>query len=89
MPIAHSLPGGAADYVVNGHMIGGFAVVAYPADYGNSGVMTFIVNADGVVYQKDLGDDTDKQAREMTTYDPDATWKKVDAAATIPTVEPS
>jgi hypothetical protein len=66
--------GGAYDYVVNGKMIGGFAVVAYPADYGNSGVMTFIVNHDGVVYQKDLGENTAELAKAMKLYDPDDTW---------------
>jgi hypothetical protein len=69
-------PGGAYDYVIRGNMIGGFAVVAYPATYGNSGVMTFIVNHDGVVYQKNLGKDTDKTAKAMTRYDPDKTWEK-------------
>jgi len=71
-------PGGAFDYVVNGKMIGGFALVAYPAEYGNSGVMTFIVNHDGMVYQKDLGKETGKIASAMTKYDPDKTWKKVE-----------
>jgi len=70
--------GGAYDYVVNGNMIGGFALVAYPAQYGNSGVMTFIVNQDGVVYQKNLGKDTAKIARAMTIFDPDKTWKKME-----------
>lgn len=69
-------PGGAFDYVVNGHMIGGFAVVAYPATYGNSGVMTFAVNHDGVVYQKDLGRNTATVAKAMKLFDPDNTWKK-------------
>jgi Protein of unknown function (DUF2950) len=73
-------PGGAFDYVVNGHMIGGFALVAYPAKYGVSGVMTFIVNYDGVVYQKDLGPKTDKTAKAMKLFDPDSTWEKVDEA---------
>ena len=59
-------------------MIGGFAVVAYPAVYGSSGVMTFIVNHDGVVYQKNLGQNTAKTATAMTSFDPDATWKKVE-----------
>ncbi len=71
-------PGGAYDYVVNGRMIGGFALVAHPARYGVSGVMTFIVNQDGVVYQKDLGEDTAKIAQAMKTYNPDSTWKKVE-----------
>jgi hypothetical protein len=68
-------PGGAFDYVVKGNQIGGFAVVAYPAKFGNSGVMTFVVNHDGVVYQKDLGKNTEKIAKAMTKYDPDKTWK--------------
>jgi hypothetical protein len=68
--------GGALDYVVKGKMIGGFALVAYPAEYGNSGVMTFLVNHAGTVYQKDLGDNTTMLARRMTSFDPDQTWKK-------------
>jgi hypothetical protein len=71
-------PGGAYDYVVRGKMIGGFALVAYPAEYGASGIMTFIVNHDGMVYQKDLGRETGKIAIAMTKYDPDKTWKKVE-----------
>ena len=71
-------PGGAYDYLVKGRMIGGFALVAYPAEYGNSGVMTFIVNHDGVVYEKDLGRETTKIAGTMTKYDPDKTWKKLE-----------
>jgi hypothetical protein len=70
-------PEGAFDYVVNGKQIGGFAVVAYPATYGSSGVMTFIVNHDGVVYQKDLGKNTAKTAKAMKVFDPDSAWKKV------------
>lgn len=69
-------PGGAYDYVVRGHMIGGFALVAFPAKYGASGVMTFIVNQDGVVYQKDLGPNTADIARRMIEFDPDKTWNK-------------
>ncbi|MEK7221295.1 MAG: DUF2950 domain-containing protein [candidate division NC10 bacterium] len=72
-------PGGAYDYVVNGKMIGGFALVAYPAQFGVSGVMTFIVNQEGVVYQKDLGTDTENTARAMQPYNPDNTWKKAEA----------
>jgi len=71
-------PGGAYDYVVRGKMIGGFALVAFPAEYGASGIMTFIVNHDGVVYQKDLGKETGKIAKAMTKFDPDKTWKKVE-----------
>ncbi len=69
---------GEFDYVVDGKMIGGFALVAYPDEYGNSGVMTFIVNQDGVVYEKDLGKETEKIARAMKKFDPDETWKKVE-----------
>ncbi len=71
-------PGGEYDYVVNGKMIGGFASVAYPAEYGSSGIMTFIVNQEGVVYQSNLGKDTEKIARAMEKFDPDETWKKVE-----------
>lgn len=70
--------GGAYDYVVKGKMIGGFALIAYPAKYGSSGIMTFIVNHDGVVYQKDLGNDTEKAAQAMKLFNPDTTWKKVE-----------
>jgi hypothetical protein len=70
-------PGGAYSYVVNGKMFGGFALVACPAEYGNSGVMTFVVNQDGVVYQKDLGKGTEKIVGAITKYDPDQTWQKV------------
>jgi hypothetical protein len=70
-------PGGALDYVVNGGMIGGFAMVVYPAEYRNSGVMTFIVNHSGQVYQKDLGPRTLDLASRMTEYNPDKTWSKV------------
>jgi hypothetical protein len=71
-------PGGAYDYVANGRMIGGFAAVAWPARYGDTGVMTFIVSHDGVVYEKDLGPDTAARASGMTRFDPDSTWQKVD-----------
>ena len=70
-------PDGASDYVVRGHMIGGFGLVAFPAQYGASGVMTFIVNHDGVVYQKDLGPNTSTLARQMRLFDPDKSWQKV------------
>jgi hypothetical protein len=70
-------PGGTLDYVVKGKMIGGFALVAYPAEYGNSGVMTFLVNHTGQVYQKDLGDYTMRLVQRMNWFDPDQTWKKV------------
>jgi len=70
--------GGEYDYIVKDKMIGGFALVAYPAEYGNSGVMTFIVNHDGVVYEKDLGKDTEKIATAIKKFDPDKTWKKAE-----------
>lgn len=70
-------PGGAMDYVVRGQMIGGFALVAWPAQYGNSGVMTFLVSHDGTVYEKDLGTDTRRIAPAMTAFNPNQTWKKV------------
>jgi hypothetical protein len=70
--------GGAYDYVVDGRMIGGFGLVAYPARYRASGIMTFIVSQDGVVYQKDLGKNTEMVAEAMTLFDPDASWQKVE-----------
>jgi hypothetical protein len=69
--------GGAYEYVVHGHMLGGFGLVAFPASYGTSGVMTFIVNHDGVVYQKDLGPNTGKVAAAMKSFNPDPTWQPV------------
>jgi hypothetical protein len=68
-------PGGAHDYIANGRMIGGFALVAFPAEYRASGIMTFVVNQDGVVYEKNLGSDGAALARRMTTFNPDSTWK--------------
>ena len=70
-------PGGEQDYVVRGKMIGGFGLVAYPAEYGNSGVMTFIVNHKGTVFEKDLGPGTAKRAERMTEFNPDKSWKQV------------
>ncbi|MCU0954507.1 MAG: DUF2950 domain-containing protein [Hyphomicrobium sp.] len=70
---------GARDYIVNDRMIGGFGLIATPADYGNSGVMTFIVNQDGVVYQKDLGPDTAAEAARIRLFNPDKTWTKVES----------
>jgi hypothetical protein len=67
--------GGAHDYRDNGKLTRGFALVAYPAAYGKSGVMTFLVNQDGVVLEKDLGKNTSKVASGITRYDPDASWK--------------
>ncbi len=72
--------GGSRNYIVDGRMTGGFALVAYPVSYRNSGVMTFIVDQDGQIYQKDLGSDTDRIASEMVAYNPDATWHPVNKA---------
>jgi hypothetical protein len=69
----HSLSG-KYNYIINGRMIAGFALVAWPVEWGNTGVMTFIVNQTGVVFQKNLGSKTAKIARAITTYDPDDTW---------------
>jgi hypothetical protein len=71
-------PGGAKQYIVDGKMIAGFAFVAYPAEYRSSGVMTFVVASDGVVYQRDLGKATDAIASSMQTYNPDSAWKKAE-----------
>ena len=71
---AKSAPGGKYDYIINGNMIGGFALIAWPASYGESGIMTFIVNQQGRVYQRDFGSDTLKTAAKMKVYDPDKTW---------------
>jgi hypothetical protein len=80
-------PKGELDYILNGKMTGGFGLVAYPAEYGVSGIMTFIVNQEGIVYEKDLGPKTEEVAKAMTKYDPDKTWKKEewtpDALATV------
>ena len=73
--------GGAYNYVVKGKMILGFALVAYPAEYGNSGVMTFILNQEGIIYQKDLGKDTKRRAEAMKIFDPDKSWTKVEEIA--------
>lgn len=72
---AHA-PGGARDYVVNGKMTGGFALIAFPVRYGISGLMSFMVNQDGVAYQKDLGPKTAKIAASMKRFDPDGSWAK-------------
>ena len=70
--------GGAFDYVVDGRMIGGFALIAYPAIYGNSGIMTFMVNHDGVIFQKDLGPETVEIVGEIQDFDPDDSWSAVE-----------
>jgi hypothetical protein len=71
-------PGGAKSYIVNGKMTGGFALVAYPAEYRSSGVVTFIVGPDGVVYQKDLGKKTAILGKAMKEYNPDSSWQKAE-----------
>ena len=73
-----SAPGGKYDYVVNGHMVAGFALLAYPAQWGNSGVMSFIVNQQGRVYEKSLGEKTTELAVGMDEYNPDETWKSAE-----------
>ena len=73
-------PGGAYDYVANGAMIGGHGLIAWPATYGNSGIMTFMVNHNGVVYEKDLGPDTAAAVQKITKFNPDQTWKKAPEA---------
>jgi Protein of unknown function (DUF2950) len=74
MQQAKSAPGGKHDYIINDNMIAGFALVAWPASYGDSGIMTFIVNQQGRVFQKDLGENTAKVVSKMKAYDPDKTW---------------
>ena len=69
--------GGAKDYVVNGKMTGGFALVAYPEKYGDTGIMTFIVDQNGVVYEKNLGKDTIELAKGMTEFNPDKSWSSI------------
>jgi hypothetical protein len=70
-------PGGKYDYVVNGNMVAGFALIAYPTDYGASGIMTFIINQNGKLYQKDLGPDTVEAAKRIKEYNPDSSWTLV------------
>ena len=69
---------GARNYIQNGKMTAGFALLAWPAIYGNSGIMTFEVNQEGIVYQKDLGPQTAERASEITRFDPDLSWTRVD-----------
>lgn len=77
-------PGGARSYVVGGHMTGGFALIAFPAKWGDSGVMTFIVNQNGIVFEKNLGPDTGALARQTTLYDPERSWKIASPTAPQP-----
>lgn len=74
-----NVPGGKYDYIINGNMIAGFALVAFPAIYGSSGIMTFVVNHNGKIYQKNLGSKTRELALAMKAYDPDSSWEAVDA----------
>ena len=76
-------PGGALDYVVKGRMIGGFALIAYPADHGNSGVMTFMVSHAGTIFQKDLGPHSGELAEQVTVFDPDSSWARVEGNALL------
>ena len=73
-------PGGAYEYLVNGELLGGFGLIAFPAEYGSTGVMTFIVNQDGVVYSRDLGPNTQRVAMGIVEFNPDSMWKKEDGA---------
>jgi hypothetical protein len=72
-------PGGSLIYLIKGKMTGGHGLVAWPAEYGNSGVKTFLVNHAGTVYEKDLGPQTERIVKRMSLFDPDQTWKKIDA----------
>jgi hypothetical protein len=69
-------PGGPYEYIINGNMIGGFALVAWPSEYGQTGVMTFVVNQQGVVFQKDLGAKSGEQAMAINAYNPDSSWER-------------
>ncbi|MBL0897983.1 MAG: DUF2950 family protein [Reyranella sp.] len=77
---ADAAAGGARDYIVGGRMIGGFAAIAWPAIYGVTGIMTFMVGPDDIVWQQDLGPDTAQRAASMTVFNPDQTWQKADMA---------
>ena len=72
-----NVPGGSYSYIINGNMVGGFALAAFPSNWGKSGVMTFVVNQQGKVYEKNLGSDTAKSIQKMKLYNPDKTWKPV------------
>jgi hypothetical protein len=72
--------GGAKDYIIDGKMTGGFAILAYPAEYGASGVMTFLVSRHDTVFQKDLGDSTVETARGIKAFDPDSSWTQLPSA---------
>lgn len=74
-------PGGARGYIVDGNMTGGFAIVAYPAEYGNSGVMSFLISQEGTVFEKDLGEKTADVAKTITAFNPAGTWAPVESLA--------
>jgi len=76
--------GGAANYIVNGNMVGGFGLVAWPAEYGNSGIATFMINHRGELFEKDLGPNTAKLAAAITSFNPDHTWKKTEIVEDAP-----
>lgn len=76
--------GGAKDYIVDGKMVNGFAFIAYPAEYGNSGIMTFIINQDHVLLQKDLGKDTATTAAAIKEFNPDSSWSQVSESSQNP-----
>jgi hypothetical protein len=79
-----SAAGGAQNYLVNGRMTGGFAIIAYPADYGSSGIMTFIISNHGVLYQKDLAEDTQKKAKATESFDPGVGWEPISTDVATP-----
>ena len=80
--------GGARDYVVDGKLTGGFALLAYPAEYGQTGVMTLMVSQDGIVWQRDLGDKTAELAAAITRFDPDRSWTPIAPNETIVATQP-
>ena len=73
-----NVPGGKYDYIINGNMIAGFALAAWPADYGSSGIMTFVVSHHGMIYEKDLGEKTSNIVKKMDEFNPDDTWTPVE-----------
>ena len=75
-----SAPGGAMDYMENGQLTRGWAVIAYPADYATTGVTSFLCGSNGIVYQQDLGDDTEKTVAKIESFDPGAGWTKVEGS---------
>jgi hypothetical protein len=74
-------PGGALDYLVNGHLVNGFAMLAWPAEYGSTGVASYLVNHSGDLYQRDFGSDTQRSALSMAAFNPDAGWTKLGSEA--------